>query len=104
MSTSASRAEQSKLTASVIRLCRRILSYLIPLRLLRGILPSSTLLDNFPRLASLYRPLVSAYRTGDLKAYDDALLEKRGALVKRGCFLIVERAREGCLRQLFKRV
>ena len=41
---------------------------------------------------------------GDLKRYDDALLNLRGELVKRKSFLVVERAREGCLRMLFKRV
>lgn len=83
---------------------RRILSYLIPLRLAHGVLPSDRLLASFPRLSDLYTPLVNAYRQGNLKAYDDALLAKRGELVQRGTFLIVERAREGCLRTLFKKV
>ena len=83
---------------------RRILAYLIPLRLLRGVLPSARLLDNYSRLSSLYKPFVTAYRIGDLKRYDDALLSLRGKLVRRGSFLVVERAREGCLRMLFKKV
>ena len=72
--------------------------------MLRGVLPAQQLLDNFPRLQQVYGPFVSAYRIGDLKSFDDALLEKRGSLVKRGSFLIIERTREGCLRQLFKKV
>lgn len=83
---------------------RRILSYLIPIKLLRGILPSQRLLDNYPALSALYQPLVKAYRIGDLKGYDDALSANRAALIAKGTFLIMERAREGCLRTLFKQV
>lgn len=72
--------------------------------MLRGVLPAKQLLDNFPRLKAVYGLFASAYRIGDLKSFDDALIEKRGSLVKRGSFLIVERSREGCLRQLFKKV
>lgn len=85
-------------------LCRRILSYLIPIRLLKGVLPSHRLLDNYPALSQLYEPLVRAYRIGDLKGYDDALSDNRAALISGGTFLIMERVREGCLRTLFKRV
>ncbi|KAK9893328.1 hypothetical protein P389DRAFT_22429 [Cystobasidium minutum MCA 4210] len=83
---------------------QRILSYLIPVKLLRGVLPSQRLFNNYPQLATLYAPLVHAYRIGDLKGYDDALAGTRAALISRGTFLIVERAREGCLRTLFKQV
>lgn len=74
------------------------------MRLAKGILPSRQLLNNFPSLAALYGPFVDAYRIGDLKRYDDALLDNRGELVRRGSFLVIERAREGCLRMLFKKV
>jgi len=83
---------------------RRILSYLIPLRLLHGVLPSPKLLSNYQRLSDLYGSFVEAYKNGDLKMYDDTLLDRRGALVRRGTFLVIERAREGCLRTLFKKV
>lgn len=88
----------------IISVLRRILSYLIPIKLLKGVLPSQRLLDNYPALSHLYQPLVRAYRIGDLKGYDDALFADRGALISRGTFLIMERVREGCLRTLFKRV
>lgn len=96
--------EMSNRLTSWIMLHRRILSYLIPIKLLKGVLPSQRLLDNYPNLNELYQPLVRAYRIGDLKGYDDALSANRAALISRGTFLIMERVREGCLRTLFKRV
>lgn len=72
--------------------------------MLRGSLPSEYLLSRHFGLAELYRPFVQAYRTGNVQWYDSALLQSRAALVKAGTYLTVERAREGCLRILFKRV
>lgn len=83
-----------------------ILQYLIPCRMLMGLLPSATLLNGFPSLSALYRPFVTAIRSGNVRAYDAALctplLEK--ALVKNGTYLAIERAREISLRGLLKLV
>ncbi len=54
---------------------RRILSYLIPLRVLRGHLPSQELLDRFPDLNEVYGPFVGAIRKADIKAYDVASVQ-----------------------------
>jgi COP9 signalosome complex subunit 12 len=81
-----------------------ILNYLIPIRLLRGRLPSKQLLDRFPRLRELYTPFISALRAGDVKAYDAALEWAEVRLVDMGVWLAVEKAREICLRCLFRRV
>ena len=85
---------------------RLILTYLIPIRLLRGSLPAPGLLRAFPRLEALYQPFLDAFVTGDVRAFDKHLsaptTEK--TLVNLGAYLSLERAREGCLRALFRRV
>ena len=83
---------------------RQILHYLLPLRLLRGQLPSSNLLDLFPQLAQLYTPFLAAIRTADLKGYDAALLAGQKRLVESGVWLILERGREVVVRGVFKDV
>ncbi|CCM01740.1 uncharacterized protein FIBRA_03806 [Fibroporia radiculosa] len=82
----------------------RILTYLIPLRILRGHLPSRDMLDRFPVLDDLFSPFISAMRTGDIRAYDVALETFERRLVDLNLWLALERARELCLRGLFRRV
>jgi len=83
---------------------RRILAYLIPLRILRGHLPSTELLDRFPTLRTPFLPFVNALQVGDIYAYDRALEEKEAKLVDLNLWLILEKAREHCLRSLFRKV
>jgi hypothetical protein len=84
----------------------RILTYLLPLRLLRGHLPSQDLLKRFPELEALYQPFISAIRQGNLKAFDDALYDPAAQkkLLDLGLYLILEKAREICTRGLFRKV
>ncbi|OSX59333.1 hypothetical protein POSPLADRAFT_1150079 [Postia placenta MAD-698-R-SB12] len=82
----------------------RILTYLIPLRILRGHLPSRELLDRFPMLDDLFTPFISAIRSGDIRAYDSALDRNERRLVDLNLWLTLERARELCIRGLFRRV
>lgn len=83
---------------------RRILTYLIPLRILRGHLPSSDLLSRFPVLDELYAPFISAIRKGDIQGFDSALDKCERRLVDLNLWLTVEKAREICIRGLFRRV
>jgi hypothetical protein len=83
---------------------RRILTYLIPLRILRGHLPSSELLCRFPVLDELYAPFISAIRKGDIQGFDTALDKYERRLVDLNLWLTVEKAREICIRGLFRRV
>ncbi|TFL07829.1 hypothetical protein BDV98DRAFT_600080 [Pterulicium gracile] len=82
----------------------RILSYLIALRILKGLLPSEQLLSRFENVNKLYTPFIKAIKTGNLKAYDDALEAWESTLLKLSLYLIVERARELCIRGLFRKV
>lgn len=82
------------------------MTYLLPLRILRGHMPSSELLERFPHLDELYSPFVSAIKLGDLGAYDAALYESdmQKKLLDLGLYLIFEKAREICMRGLFRKV
>lgn len=82
----------------------RILTYLLPLRILRGHLPSRELMQRFPVLEEIYAPFISAIRAGDISAYDTALDKWERRLVELNLWLTLEKARELCLRGLFRRV
>lgn len=96
-----------------LRLCHRaaarnvelILTYLVPTVLMTTRrLPSVELLRSFPRVAALYHPLTTALRSGNLAAYDRALARRETELVRRRVYLTFERARDLCLRSLFRKV
>lgn len=83
-----------------------ILRYLVPCRLLRGIVLNDSFLSTFPKLFALYGGFIKAIKTGDVRSYDSILetpVMERG-LVQIGTYLAIERAREICLRGLLKRV
>ena len=83
---------------------RRILAYLTPLRILKGHLPSPELLNRFPLLKAIFSPFIVAIRQGDLRAYDQALEKWETRLLELNLWLSLEKARELCLRGLFRRV
>ncbi|TFK55408.1 hypothetical protein OE88DRAFT_1672014, partial [Heliocybe sulcata] len=82
----------------------RISTYLIPLRILKGHLPSKDLMGRFPSLDALYAPFIQAIRTGDIKSYDEALDKWERRLTELNLYLNLEKARELCIRGLFRRV
>ncbi|KAF9534585.1 hypothetical protein CPB83DRAFT_866015 [Crepidotus variabilis] len=82
----------------------RILAYLIPLRILRGNLPSAELLKRFPVLQEIFSPFIAAIQVGDLSAYDKALERWESRLLELNLWLSLEKARELCVRGLFRRV
>jgi COP9 signalosome complex subunit 12 len=83
---------------------RRILTYLLPLRLLQGHLPSEDLLQRFPILAQIFYPFISAIRKGDITAFDEAMDKWETQLIDLNLWLTLEKAREICLRGLFRKV
>ncbi|KAH6914763.1 COP9 signalosome complex subunit 12 [Coprinopsis sp. MPI-PUGE-AT-0042] len=83
---------------------QRILTYLIPLRILKGHLPSEELLQRFPALANIYTPFIHAIRSGDVKAYDRALETNEQKLLELNLWLTLEKARELSLRSLFRKI
>ncbi|GAA5975091.1 hypothetical protein JCM11641_000029 [Rhodosporidiobolus odoratus] len=104
--------EAERLMSEALAGCRRgmrrnidlILDYLIPLLLLRGVFPSlstssTSTTSAIPQpLLSLYLPFAQAIQSGDIAAYDEQLERAQKRLMKRGTYLVVERAREGAVR------
>ncbi|KAF8834562.1 hypothetical protein BDN67DRAFT_975921 [Paxillus ammoniavirescens] len=82
----------------------RILTCLIPLRILRGHLPSRVLMERFPVLDELFSPFIAAIRIGDISTYDAALDRWERRLVELNVWITIEKARELCMRGLFRRV
>lgn len=82
-----------------------ILTYLIPTKMItKHQLPSRGLLEAHPALATLFSPICSAVRTGNLKALDDALANGEAEFVKRRVYLTLERSRDVTIRNLFRKV
>jgi hypothetical protein len=71
--------------------------------MLRGHLPSADLLQEYPGLDQLFSPFVAAIRKGDLRNYDAALERWEGKLSDLNLWFTLERARELCMRSLFRR-
>ena len=55
-------------------------------------------------LDELYEPFITAIHNGDIPAYDEALSKWERRLVELNLFLTVQKAREICMRTLFRRV
>jgi hypothetical protein len=60
-------------------------------------------LDHFPRLKEVYAPFIAAIKSGNIQEYDERLEWAQPRLVSMSVYLTVEKAREGCLRTLFKK-
>jgi COP9 signalosome complex subunit 12 len=61
-------------------------------------------LDGFPILDEIYAPFITAVRAGDVKAFDVALEKWQRRLLELNIWLALEKARELCIRGLFRRV
>ena len=84
---------------------RLILTYLIPCHLLTThTLPRKELLEPFPRLEALFRPLCQCIKKGDLAGFDAAMLAGEQEFVKRRIYLTLERGRDIALRNLCRKV
>ena len=81
---------------------KRILNYLIPVKLLRGRLPSVKLLEKYNLVE--YIPLVIAIRRGDLRTFHKTLEENQDEFIRRGTYLLLEKCKTVCYRNLFKRI
>ena len=77
--------------------------FLVPVRLLRGALPSPRLLDACG-LADAYGPLVAAVRAGDVGGLDALLASRQWDHVRAGTYLLLEKLRPAAARRLLKKV
>ncbi|CAK7266960.1 COP9 signalosome (CSN) subunit [Sporothrix epigloea] len=84
---------------------RQILTHLIPCHLITShALPSQQLLAPFPNLQKLFGPLSVCIRRGDLNAFSKVLQENEEIYIKLRIYLTLERGRDICLRNLFRKV
>ena len=81
---------------------KRILNYLIPVKLVRGRLPSIKLLEKYNLVE--YIPLVLSMRRGDLKTFHATLQLNQDEFIRRGTYLLLEKCKSVCHRNLFKRI
>ncbi|KKA25012.1 hypothetical protein T310_0877 [Rasamsonia emersonii CBS 393.64] len=82
-----------------------ILTYLVPCHIVTThTLPSRKLLEPFPRLENLFRPLCQCIKRGDLVGFDAAMSAGADEFVKRRIYLPLERGRDLALRNLFRKV
>eukprot|EP00968_Pinguiococcus_pyrenoidosus_P022684 scaffold3340_cov255-Pinguiococcus_pyrenoidosus.AAC.4 len=79
---------------------RRILAYLVPVRILLGRMPTDRLLDKYglPHFKGICRGI----RTGNLRLFEQALADNQELFIRQGNFLILERTRKLCYRTLFR--
>jgi COP9 signalosome complex subunit 12 len=83
----------------------QILTYLIPAHVLNHQqLPSSSMLAKQPTLSKSLTPIFKAIKQGNLHAFDTALSEAEAELVHRRIYLTMERTRDLCMRNLFRKV
>ncbi|XP_065582145.1 PCI domain-containing protein 2-like isoform X2 [Artemia franciscana] len=82
---------------------RRILVNLIPLKMLMGKMPSTTLLERY-NLRPQFENLASAVKSGHVKAYRDAIKEQEEFFTESKTFLVIEHLIVVVFRNLFKRV
>jgi len=81
---------------------KRILNYLIPVKLLRGRLPTTKLLEKYSLHEFL--PLSNGMKTGNLMEFSDGLMRNQDLFIRRGTYLLLEKCKMICYRNLFKRV
>ena len=61
-------------------------------------------MERFPVLVDLFMPFISAIRKGDIAGFDRTLESRERRLVELNLWLTLEKARELCMRGLFRRV
>ncbi|KAG7349861.1 PCI domain containing protein [Nitzschia inconspicua] len=79
-----------------------ILKYLVPVKLYRGRLPSMRLLDKYG--LEEFKPLVDGIEKGDLRTFQDGLVKYQDGFIRQGTYLMLEKCKTVCYRNLFKRV
>ena len=81
-----------------------ILQTLLPVKLMKGMLPTKTLLSMFPQSRQIYSQLAIAVKKGDVKSFNIALTNSESTLIKQRTYFAVEKAESIALRQLFRKV
>ena len=72
--------------------------------MLKGILPSRKLFDQYPVLARYNSDFTNAIRQGNLELFDSTFLRLQKPLIARGTWLTIERTRSLVIRTLFRKM
>jgi hypothetical protein len=88
--------------AAATRNKRRVLQYLIPVKLLLGQLPHPELLRRYH--LPHYGPVAAAVRSGDMRLLDDALAAHALLFFRAGTFPLLGKLRNAVFRTLLKRI
>ncbi|KDD74904.1 hypothetical protein H632_c998p0 [Helicosporidium sp. ATCC 50920] len=80
----------------------RILKYLLPVRMLLGVLPSPALMHKYQ--LEQYQPIAQAVRHGDLQLFDDTMELQQLRFIREGTYLLLEKLRLAVCRRLLRAV
>jgi len=81
---------------------RAILMYLIPVKILLGKMPSSSLLSKYNLFQ--FVDLVMSIKTGNLKVYTETMKKNQQFFTQKGIYLNLEKSKVFVYRTLFKRI
>lgn len=81
---------------------RMILQFLVPVKLLLGVMPSPKLLTDYA--LEEYTGLTDAIRDGNLHLFTEYLAQYQDKFIQQGVYLLIEKLRLLVLRNLFKKV
>ena len=81
---------------------RMILQFLVPVKLLLGVMPSPKLLSDFS--LGEYTGLTNAIRGGNLHLFTNYVSQYQDKFIHQGVYLLIEKLRLLVLRNLFKKV
>ncbi|KAJ0404185.1 hypothetical protein P43SY_002028 [Pythium insidiosum] len=81
---------------------RMILRFLVPVKLLLGVMPSPQLIQDYA--LDEYTGLTNAIRTGNLRLFNEYLDRFQDNFIQQGVYLLIEKLRLVVMRNLFKKV
>jgi hypothetical protein len=79
-----------------------ILQFLVPVKLLLGIMPSPNLIEEYA--LEEYTGLTEAIRTGNLQSFNAYLDKYQDRFIQQGVYLLIEKLRLVVLRNLLKKM
>lgn len=82
----------------------RILKYLVPVALLLGRLPSTSLMSRYSDVLSPYEPLIRSMKSGDLGLFNSSIAERQETFIQDGTFLLLEKLEAAVQRRLLRKV
>ncbi len=92
----------TKYTSNNLHNRKLILASLVPIEMLRGVMPTPLLGSQYG--LDVYVELGNAVRTGDLRSYNTIFHKHKAVFIRTGTYLIIEQLKNLVYRNLFKRI